>query len=128
MFPDQTEPREPEPTLFTIDADTSAEMEQLCRNVPPPQGESTTDTDTFRLQPEMEAEMRRLVENAASPLQHENAPPQADSSTPDAAEEPGDTGEDGDTMGEQEGRMLRSSGKEIKWNPEMGNEQVILEN
>ena len=66
--------------------------------------DKSTSTDKtseiFTLQPEMAAEMQRLIDNAAASVQSSSA---------------------------EEGRVLRSAGKQLRWNPELGSDQVIIE-
>ena len=105
--------------ILTLSPEGAAEMQRLIDNVSAvtsdshvqPIEDSVQPVDNlFILEPGMAEQMQQLIDNA-TPI---------DQSLQSNEEQRG-------SAEEQEGRVLRSAGKELSWNPEMGNEHCILE-
>ena len=98
-------------------------------NIPAEQSADSTTQDTaevFTLQPEMAAEMQRLMDKAAASMQPLSTETRNSTEVQDnavIAEQPEMAVETMNNTGatnSEEGRVLRSAGKELHWNPELG--------
>ena len=109
LKPSWETPRNSEHTQFaSFDFDSRtphmAELEQVNpthEEVATPQQDSAESL--FSLQPDMTADLERLIQNAQSSLQDRNQ----------------DSGGDGNNSGDSDKRVTRSRGMKLAWNPEM---------